>query len=509
MESLLAAHPISIGEYLTGEYLDDGSERKAEMFYLKGVKNFRSGSPVNIILREDTEPFWKECFKVAIKHRVCAVGSPGIGKSTTTPVLIRLLLQKGKTVVFLVRTESRESWYYQFVPERNGNVTTVTTTLFSEGMHPSDIPSLLDPETYYIVDPDMTQDSCNPSAMVTAKVIINASPDSRHWGNNEFGKKRDAPPSGVFRYYPLWSLVEVCKAASYIPLNLDDAQIAALYQKYGGAIRLMTDDADVLAVQESNQNTGLIQLTPEQASNICFSKLETINTMDKSQPKSSVLGYNSKFPYAKGTPVIISDHVRNAIWAKHLQTLWRTMLNAVAQDSMGHFFEDIVAITNIRANDQEAPTRPAVRKAVAEKEEDGETLKSSLVSLPGCNYESLVSDIILCVREGPDRVLFRPTSSTQELIDYIYKVNNVYYAVQVTIGNNPHDAPKEMIERLVDKLELKDDEQLKLLYIVPMDNFQTFRTNPVQPTVEGCEVSIRGFAKPTEEMEKLNLGGRN
>jgi hypothetical protein len=46
-------------------------------------------------------------------------------------------------------------------------------------MKPEDMPSLLDPETYYIVDPGMTKDSCNPSSIVKANVFINASPDSR------------------------------------------------------------------------------------------------------------------------------------------------------------------------------------------------------------------------------------------------------------------------------------------------------------------------------------------
>lgn len=481
------------------------------MCYLKDVLNFRSGLPENIILRADTKPFWEECIKLTDSlHRVCAVGSPGIGKSMTTPVLIRLLLQEGKTVVFLKRTDSRGSWYHQFVPQSDGSV---ATTLFPEEMKPEDIPSLLDPKTYYIVDPDMTKDSCNPSSIVKANVIINASPDSRHWGGNEFSKTRDGQLGGLFCYYPLWSLAEVLAAAKYVPLNLSDSKITALYHKYGGAVRLMAEDTGVLQAQERNQMEGMNKLTSEQAVDICCGRLAAIDFMGASQPTSMVMGYQSKYPYHTGTPVIMSAHVQEAIWYKYLHVLWKNVLNATNQDSVGHFFEDLVATANIRSNDKEVPTRPALSLEEAKKADTREatltkkSLQSFLEPLPGCESVAFVDDIVQAVRDSEkERVLYRPISPTNELIDYIYKADKVYYAVQVTIGKNPHSSPKEMIERLTCNLNLKVGEQLKLLYIVPLDRFQSFKTEPVSPSTTRCKVSIVGFANPAMEREVVKVG---
>lgn len=38
------------------------------------------------------------------------------------------------------------------------------------------------PSVYYVVDPGLTKDSCNPNIDFKGKVIIIASPDDGHWG---------------------------------------------------------------------------------------------------------------------------------------------------------------------------------------------------------------------------------------------------------------------------------------------------------------------------------------
>lgn len=39
------------------------------------------------------------------------------------------------------------------------------------------------PSVYYVVDPGLTKDSCNPNIDFKGKVIIIASPDDGHWGD--------------------------------------------------------------------------------------------------------------------------------------------------------------------------------------------------------------------------------------------------------------------------------------------------------------------------------------
>jgi superfamily II DNA or RNA helicase len=80
----------------------------------------------HVVIRGITEPFWKACLKVVNAdgnhYRVCAVGSPGIGKTTCTTVLIRMLLKRKKTVVYLVREPEKGGWYYEFIPMPEGPI---------------------------------------------------------------------------------------------------------------------------------------------------------------------------------------------------------------------------------------------------------------------------------------------------------------------------------------------------------------------------------------------------
>ena len=59
----------------------------------------------NIVIRNITEPFWKACLAendASYPERVCAIGTPGIGKTTSTAYLIRMLLMRSKptTIVY-------------------------------------------------------------------------------------------------------------------------------------------------------------------------------------------------------------------------------------------------------------------------------------------------------------------------------------------------------------------------------------------------------------------------
>ena len=49
---------------------------------LRNVNDIKNNILSTIVLRSITEPFWKSCIEVTERgQRVCAVGSPGIGKS--------------------------------------------------------------------------------------------------------------------------------------------------------------------------------------------------------------------------------------------------------------------------------------------------------------------------------------------------------------------------------------------------------------------------------------------
>ena len=77
------------------EHLDDNTDMKV----LVGVVNLETSTAqhiqkVDIVIRNNTEPFWESCLEVVDakdnnnRTRVCAIGAPGIGKTTSTAYLI-------------------------------------------------------------------------------------------------------------------------------------------------------------------------------------------------------------------------------------------------------------------------------------------------------------------------------------------------------------------------------------------------------------------------------------
>ena len=155
------------------------------------------------------------------RHRVCVVGSNGIGKSTTTAVLIRSLLLRGKSVVYHIRTADKSRWVYEFIPNMNDvehntahniEVKVIPEYKFNVALTPTIVDNI---QNYYIVDPDTTFDgNCNPDNQVQCRVILITSPDERQWGGKNFTMLRGGKTSGTFVYYPSWTLTELLPSYS-------------------------------------------------------------------------------------------------------------------------------------------------------------------------------------------------------------------------------------------------------------------------------------------------------
>ena len=184
----------------------------------------KKGRPKNIVLRSIVEPFWQSCIDEVEsldpddRTRVCAVGTPGIGKTFTTPLLLRMLLLKNSTVVYIRRSPERKSWYYEFIPKSDGTLPYTVNVYPEASKDPFDFPSLEEPSAYYVVDPGKSKVSCDPKEDFEARVIIISSPNVRHWGGEEFEKFRGGQ-SGVFHFYPLWNLSELLCSSDYFPTN--------------------------------------------------------------------------------------------------------------------------------------------------------------------------------------------------------------------------------------------------------------------------------------------------
>ena len=60
--------------------------------------------------------FGSKSLSLQKQNRVCALGTPGIGKTTTTCILIRVLLAQKKIVVYLICRIKKNGFVYMFAP---------------------------------------------------------------------------------------------------------------------------------------------------------------------------------------------------------------------------------------------------------------------------------------------------------------------------------------------------------------------------------------------------------
>jgi hypothetical protein len=96
------------------------------MKLLRDVSHIDFGSKYNIVVRTMMEDFWHKVITAADSYRVCVLGLPGIGKSMSTCILIRLLLTQQETVVFRVcRRDSlgctKNDHFYVFTPSMSSH----------------------------------------------------------------------------------------------------------------------------------------------------------------------------------------------------------------------------------------------------------------------------------------------------------------------------------------------------------------------------------------------------
>jgi hypothetical protein len=119
------------------------SESNEIVGIMNAVPNPNTASVQNVVIRQEDCTFWHAAIQeLTVDNeptRLAVVGTPGIGKSTTVSLAIRLVLLQRKTVVYLHRTLNREAYYIEFIPLGNDEV---EIELHSEKLSPTQIPSL-------------------------------------------------------------------------------------------------------------------------------------------------------------------------------------------------------------------------------------------------------------------------------------------------------------------------------------------------------------------------------
>jgi hypothetical protein len=463
------------------------------MHVLQEQIHILTGKQCTLIIRKSDQQFWKHCIEVVHNgYRVAPIGNPGIGKTTSTALLIRLLFKQDKdcSVVYRMKGEGGYKVFTKTGSDFHINVV-------SESILPEDILLLLDSNNYYIVDPMGSQDSCNPSLAVKACVFLVTSPNDQHWGGSAFTKGgQNNIPMGVFAYYNPWSLEEALQARPYFWNKISEEDLVERFNEFGGIMRHLDAPTSALLTLQNQQTQGIDALSCKQVTNIVQGCVQVLDSANDKQPKSSVLCYVST-DFARHTCILISSVVGERIAVNYAELVWNAMLNAKHSTQAGYIFEPFLR-NQMRSSKAYLCRRALLVSEVAQESDPREMI------LGGCEKIKQVVDPVLHVKDSAAGVLFHSSSDQHSLYDFIYKSQDehgiTYYAINATVGLN-HTANAASILNLVKALDLKAHDSLLLIYAVPMERFQNFVLNPRNPSTADCNVRIVGIPRPSAESD--------
>jgi hypothetical protein len=446
---------------------------------LEVQKGFEIDQKFPMIIRNITDAFWDACIEVGdvpgVSFRVAVIGTPGIGKTTSTPLLIRKLLKKGKTVVYHVRTENRNKWIYEFVPEGDS----YRADVYTDRSDLESVPSLRLRSTYYIVDPGKTKDSCDPDASFEPSVIIVASPDDRHWGGSSSFIKSLRAVKGLFKFYPLWSEEEIRAVKYILGPNMSDSTLNERLCQFGGVPRNVFEESRLIPLLEQ-QKTAVRALTAAQAQSIAEGYVDFLSTFKEDQPKSAVAAFDlapdDNGTFTKPRAVLVSPYIKDQVYARHAGTLWRFMWSQADAAARGYFLQSYVRTLLTEFEHLTLDVRQCVGRR------DKRYNETFRFTLPRCNEVRMVVNPARAVADPTSKpfVLYHSSIGNYELIDCVYKDDeDKVYAIQTTLQKEGHPAKPAQMKDLQETL--RNFKNITLLYMVPDEIFPRFVTDPVYP----------------------------
>jgi hypothetical protein len=270
------------------------------MMYLPSLVDLETGASGPLVLSTITNDFWDACIRrLNMSYRVAAVGSPGLGKTASTPVLIRKLLKQGNTVVYLIRSIDKENWFYEFIPEGGR----FRAAVYPEKGGRESVPSLDFTSTYYIVNPGETTDSCDPEGFQAKVLIVASSDDEGHWGGSSFTNRLDTR-EGVFQYYPMWSEEELLAVKDILRPDMDEEAFFERLRQFGNVPgRIFCSDAEAKKFLD-DQKRALDALTYPEVLEILKGTFDGVGSFRPGLPKSAFLTLS---PISKDRSIPESD----------------------------------------------------------------------------------------------------------------------------------------------------------------------------------------------------------
>lgn len=471
------------------------------------------GTTTRIVIRDEDRRFWNRCIELCLDgHPVCGVGNPGIGKSTTAFFLLQKIVRELHCpVIYTIRkskeTEATTDTFYEIVPvlDNTAQLADLTLTLYNiPSNEKSDrIPSMNNPEAFYVVDPGKFKGSCDDTDDgYEARFLMSASNESDHWGGKNFTKTRKpatqsmvdivtAKKGGELVYGSLWTGRQVLLAQPHVAPSLTDAELLDRFRMVGGSLRdiLYNNNENFVSQVDSalHLDATTVQELVEGSYRFAF---------DSSSPSSVLIGVRPSDDQRLTNFKILlrSDYVEERLAHKYLRTSWYSVLNEGNVGNRGNLFESHVrrkfSLGPVFFSKEEAReslrTLPAIRKGNEKKNyapvDNGITVGSARGIVRSAN-------MVVSVREDQTHNhLYYSKNEREPLVDMIFRVDGGFDSIQATISKK-HDCETEKIWRLKTELALDDSATLRIFYAVPLCHYAEFVTEGVNPLFSHQDLS--------------------
>ena len=469
-----------------------------DMKVLQKVVDLETGTIGNVVLRSITESFWQKVIEATKTRRVCALGTPGIGKSTTTCILIRMLLQQNKTVVYRLRKLDTKGFVYMFSPSMDSLEEVVNVRVIEEKDFKYWDTNVNQADIYYVVDPGPTIDNCNLSSDFEGKVIIVASPDNRHWGESDFEKSR-RNISGEFLFFPVWTLSELLCAKKYFDYCFgeeeDDKEIICRYEKVGGVPRNIFTDKNKFSDILVCQKTALNNVDESQLRKLTSNDKDAAVTSEKDQPKSLVMVYegSSDKNFKHFSIGVSSKFVMSKLIQKNAVFMWNQMVSlSVEHGGYGwKIFESYCQEILLG--------KPKEYSYCKYHNGTGLVTLGKKLKLGGCtaikgtrgNLITTATDTAATNKKtnNNDQTLYYSFHPNHVFIDFIYKKKDTIYAFQVTLADN-HSCNPEYLKKFAK--EAGGPSKFVMHYLSYDAKYDKFKLQPKNPLrkLEGHDWTI-------------------
>lgn len=259
---------------------------------------------------------------------------------------------------------------------------------------------------------------------------------------------------------------------------------------FGCIPRNVFAEQDQIVELISSQETDLALMTSNMTRRIVNNTAE-LNNNSSDCRRSTIMGITfdpPNFNFQKS--IYISDLVAEKVARRHIKDLWNEVSAAENSPDRGLLFEASVrsllmnGLHNVRARNASGRSSQYYKRYLSEE-------------LGGCNGIERTDDMVEACKTGRERVIYYSYCESEPLVECMYKVGKCYYAIQVTISDS-HDCGGENDGKIIDdffeKIDLKDDEELNLIYAVPF--FCDSLPNPVNPKYQQTWLERPMFCMP-------------